>query len=72
MDLSAGNLFLSLVIGTIGAVFFMYGKKQRRIPHLLGGIVLSLYPYFIPNLWIMGGIAVAIVLAVWLATMMGL
>jgi hypothetical protein len=72
MDLSAGNLILSLVIGTIGAGFFIYGKKQRRIPQLLGGIVLSLYPYFIPNLWIMGGIAVAIVLAVWLATMMGL
>jgi hypothetical protein len=72
MDLSAGSLFLSLAIGTLGAGFFIYGKKQRRIPQLLGGIILSVYPYFIPNLWIMGGIAVAIVLAVWVATTMGL
>ncbi len=72
MDFSAGSLFLSLFIGTVGAGFFIYGKKQRRIPQLVGGIVLSLYPYFVPNLWIMGGVAVGIVLVIWLATLKGL
>jgi hypothetical protein len=72
MDFSAGSLFLSLAIGAVGTGLFLYGKKQRRIPQLIGGIVLTVYPYFIPNLWVMGGIAVGIVLVVWLATLKGL
>lgn len=72
MDLSAGSLFLSLFIGAVGAGFFIYGKKQRRIPQVVGGIVLSVYPYFVPNLWIMGGVAVGIVVVIWLATLKGL
>jgi len=72
MDFSAGSLFLSLLIGTVGAGLFIYGKKQGRLPQMIGGIVLSLYPYFISNLWVMGGIAVAVVVAVWLAVLKGL
>ncbi len=71
MDLSAGSLFLSLAIGTVGVGLFIYGKKQRRIPQPAGGVLLSLYPYFVSNLWLMGGIAVGIVLVVWLATLKG-
>jgi len=72
MDLSTGGLFLSLIIGAIGAGLFIYGKKQGRLPQMIGGVVLSLYPYFISNLWLMGGIAVAIVAAVWVAALKGL
>lgn len=72
MDFSAGSLFLSLLIGTVGAGFFIYGKKQGRLPQLVAGVVLSLYPYFIPNLWVMGGIAVAVIAAVFIAVRAGL
>ena len=72
MDLSSGGLFLSLVIGAVGAGLFIYGKKQSRSPQMIGGLLLSLYPYFISNLWLMGGIAVAIVAAVWVASLKGL
>jgi hypothetical protein len=72
MDFSAGSLVLSLAIGAVGTGLFLYGKAQRRIPQLVGGIVLTVYPYFIPNLWVMGGIAVGIVLVVWLATLKGM
>jgi len=72
MSLDPGSLFLSILISAVGVGFFIYGKKQRRIPQLVGGIVLSLYPYFVPNLWIMGGVAVGIVLVIWLATLKGL
>jgi hypothetical protein len=71
MDFSAGSLFLSLAIGTIGAGLFIYGKKQSRPPQLIAGIVLSLYPYFVPNLWVMGGIAVGVVAAVVVAVRAG-
>jgi hypothetical protein len=72
MDLSSGALFLSLVIGAVGAGLFIYGKKQGRLPQMVGGLVLSVYPYFISNLWVMAGIAVAVVVAVWVAVLKGL
>ena len=71
MDLSSGGLFLSLFIGSVGTVFLIYGKKQSRVPQIVAGILLIAYPYFVSNLWVMGGIAVAIVAAVWGAVKMG-
>lgn len=71
MDLSSGGLFLSLLIGAVGAGFFIYGKKQSRAPQLILGILLSIYPYFVPNLWVMAGIAVALIAGLWLAVRFG-
>ncbi len=72
MDLSAGALFLSLAIGAVGAGLFLYGKKQSRPPQMIGGLLLCLYPYFVSNLWLMGGIALVIVACVWVASLRGL
>jgi len=72
MDLSAGNLFLNLLVSAVGAGFFIYGKKQGRMPQMIGGILLSVYPYFISNLWVMAGIGVAIVVAIAVAVRLGL
>ena len=71
VDFSASGLFLSLLIGAVGAGLFIYGRKQQRFPQMIGGGLLSLYPYFVSNLWLMGGIAVAIVAGVWIATRLG-
>jgi hypothetical protein len=71
MDTSALGLILSLAIGAVGAGLFIYGKKQQRWPQMTGGIVLCIYPYFVPNLWLMGAIAAVIVAAVWITVRMG-
>ncbi len=71
MDTSAAGLFLSLVIGAVGAGLFIYGKRQARWPQMVGGALLCLYPYFVPNLWLMSGIAVGLVAAVWIAVRSG-
>lgn len=71
IDLSGPGLFLSLIIGAIGAGLFIYGRKQQRWPQLAGGILLCIYPYFVPNLWLMGGIAVALIAAVWISVRLG-
>jgi hypothetical protein len=68
---SAGILFLSLVIGSIGLALFIYGKRQSRLPQLVGGLLLMAYPYFIGNLWLLGGIAAGILFLVWGAVKMG-
>jgi hypothetical protein len=72
MNTSFGGLFLSLVIGAVGTGLFIYGKKQGRLPQMVGGLALCIYPYFVPNLWLTGGIAVLIVAAVWVAALKGL
>jgi len=46
MDLSAGTLFAALALNVAGIALFIYGKKQRRGPHLAAGILLSVGPYF--------------------------
>jgi hypothetical protein len=71
MDLSAGSLFASLVISTIGGGFFLYGKKQQRLPQLFTGLVLGVYPYFVGNVAWMIVIAAALIGGLWLAVRAG-
>ncbi len=60
-------LFLSLVPGGIGFVLFVYGKKQERMPHLVAGLLLMVYPYFTPSVWSLLGVGTAICVGLWLA-----
>ena len=64
-------LFLSLIPSGIGFVLFVYGKKQERLPHMLAGIVFSIYPYFTPTISSMIGIGVALGVGLWLAVRAG-
>ena len=43
-DVSASWLLLSLIPSAFGVVLFMYGRKQSRMPHLVAGVVLMVYP----------------------------
>jgi predicted membrane protein len=45
-----GLLLWGLLFSSIGLGFFLYGKKQRAVVPLVCGLVLMIYPYFIPNL----------------------
>jgi predicted membrane protein len=44
-----GVLLWGLLFSSIGLGFFLYGKKQRAVVPLVCGLVLMIYPYFIPN-----------------------
>lgn len=51
-DFTATSFMLSMLIGSIGFVLFVYGKKQSRVPHMGFGFVLCVYPFFITStLW---------------------
>jgi hypothetical protein len=71
MDFSAGHLFASLLVSTVGLGFFLYGKKQRRMPILLAGLVLMAFPYLVGSLGWMLAIGAAVVLALWLVVRAG-
>lgn len=42
-------LLWGLLFSSIGLGFFLYGKKQRAVVPLVCGLVLMVYPYFIPS-----------------------
>ena len=71
MDTNTAWLFVSLLIGAVGTGLFIYGKRQSRWPPLVCGIVLCVYPYFVSNLWVMLGIAAALLALVWLLVRRG-
>ena len=60
-------LFFSLIPSGIGFVLFVYGKKQGRWPHMLTGILFSIYPYFTPSILSMVVIGIALGAGLWVA-----
>jgi hypothetical protein len=68
-----GNAILaSVVIGSVGLGLFMYGKRQRRVPHLVAGIVLMVYPYFVGSVAAMAAIAGGLLGLLFLASYLGI
>ena len=46
---SGATLLVSVLFSSIGAGYFLYGRKQARVIPLLTGIALCVYPYFLSN-----------------------
>ena len=66
-------LLLSMLVSSVGAGLFIYGKKQARLPHLLVGAIFTIYPYFCTqHLVLMAVIAVLLLLLLWGATRVGM
>lgn len=72
MDLSLGSLLASFLIGSVGLVLFVYGKRMERMPQLLVGASLMAYPYFVTEVTWMTGIAVALLVVLKLALRNGM
>ena len=43
------NLIGSFIFGIIGLYAFNYGRKEKSYQPLVIGLVLMVYPYFVPN-----------------------
>jgi hypothetical protein len=71
MDLDANSLLASMLIGSVGFVAFVYGKKQGRAPQMLVGVALMIFPYFVSNIALMFAIAAALLTALWGALRLG-
>jgi hypothetical protein len=71
MDLDAGSLFANLFVSSIGFVLLVYGRRMGRPPHVLTGIVLLVFPYFVPGVFAVLGIALALCLLLAFAVQRG-
>jgi hypothetical protein len=65
LSFSTATLIASLIWGSIGFGFSIYGKKQRSAPALFGGIALMAISYFIASALWMSVTAVAIIAVIW-------
>jgi len=56
----------SLLFGAVGFVAFMYGKKMALwTPMVIGG-ALMVYPYFVPQTWLIYAIGCALCLGLYI------
>ena len=60
------TLICSLLFGSIGVGYFIYGKKQQKMVPLISGIGLCAFPYFIPNPYVMVIVGLLLAAAPWL------
>lgn len=70
--MSGNALLASVVIGSVGLGLFVYGKRQRRIPHLVAGVLLMVYPYFVPGVAAMALIAAGLLGLLYLVSYLGI
>jgi len=61
-EVSSSLLFLSLLFGSIGLGFFIYGKKQSALVPLVCGVLLMVIPYFISNAPLLFAVGAVLVL----------
>ncbi len=60
MNFSFGGFVGSMLVSGVGFVLFNYGRKRSRPMHLIFGILMMVYPFFIDDFFWMVGIAVAL------------
>lgn len=56
MDFSVSSLFAGFVFGVCGLYLLRWGQKKGNIAHILLGLVLMVYPYFVSNDYLLWGI----------------
>lgn len=61
---SPSFLFASLIWGSIGVGYFIYGKKQQSLIPMVGGILMIAASYFVGSALLMSLICIALIVAV--------
>ena len=50
---SGAQLLIGLIAGIFGIAYLSYGKRQGKLVHLISGLLLCVYPYFLESvLWL--------------------
>jgi len=68
LNMDIGNpwtLISGLVIGLVGMVLFMYGKREQNLRALGAGVVLCVYPYFVASVVLMWVVFALVLGAAW-------
>ena len=58
--LTTANIFAWVIFGIIGSVAFFSATKARALPQAVIALALMVYPYFVPQTWLLYVIGVAL------------
>lgn len=64
-SLDANFLFASLIWGTIGTGYVIYGKKQGAMMPLIGGIAMIAVSYLVSSWVLMSLLSIGLIIAVY-------
>lgn len=64
-------LFASLIWGSVGVGYFIYGKKQRSWPPMAGGVVMVALSYLVGSALLMSLLCLALIAGVYLLIKQG-
>jgi hypothetical protein len=70
-DMTVGQLFVAMGVSVVGVVLFRFGKKERRGPQLVGGVVLMVAPLLVQQVLLSLLLAGAVGAGVWWASRNG-
>jgi hypothetical protein len=71
MDLSLSTLVVGIFISLIGVALLIYGRKEARVPHMIAGLLLIVFPYFVGQWWLAIVIAAVILAALAIISRLG-
>jgi hypothetical protein len=71
VNLDASSLIAGFVVSGVGFVLFSYGRKMGRVPHVVAGLVLMIFPYFVPSVPLMFGIGAVLCVLLYALTRAG-
>jgi hypothetical protein len=71
VDLDVSSIVAGFLVSGAGFVLFRYGRKMGRLPQVAVGLVLMVFPYFVPSVLLMFGIAAALCGLLYLAVQRG-
>ena len=60
--MNSSSILVSVLIGSVGLGYIIYGRKQMHATALICGLALCIFPYFIQNIWLTLLIAAGIML----------
>ena len=63
--LNTNFLFASLIWGSVGIGYFIYGKKQTSWPAMVGGVLIVAASYLAGSAWLMSVICLALMIAIY-------
>ncbi len=58
--MSTSLLLWSVLFGSVGLGYFLYGRKQRAAVPLVCGIALMAFPYFVANTVVLVAVGLAL------------
>jgi hypothetical protein len=71
VQFTAGWIIASLLVSSIGFILLHYGRTMARVPQLVVGLVMLIYPYFVPGALANALVALGLLAVLWVVVRLG-